>query len=850
MAISDIYGVVQSLNFSTSSGSCIINVSGDVYAIAYSGTDSDGWLATVTITSTGNYEGTISALIDTLEFADGIGCFSPKIIHIAGDIYAIAYIDNAGDVGRIVTVQISDDGTIVGIVDGPDTFKTVIAQCLDFIKAAAGIYAVCYSTTGWTNNVATIGISDVGAIGAVIDTQVLTAGASDNYCIINIDSTVFAILYRAQNVLPNTGIHVSTIDIDGVGAIILLNTLKLTDLNDYPKTILNIPGTDFYAITYRDASSDGWLVTLGIDNAGNIDAAITDSLDFEPVSCIEPTICHIAGDFFALAWRNSVWSGQVATIDIDNIGAIGATLLDQHEYDSLAACDPQILLASSATTGLLIVTSFVWGGAGGWIHTVGLGTWLPPAVTTEPVSSVLTPNAVGNGIITDLGIPNVYEHGVCWNDTGAPTTSDSHTSDGVGSNGPFASDITNLIAGQTYYVRAYVITPLGTYYGADVQFTTARPKSSMMAQYAFICPEDTGLSIVDITNIKTPKILCRLQHSPPCYLEGAYKVEISGNYAYVLDNWWNYLTIVDISYPVAPKFVSSLSIGFATAIKIKGNYAFIAGDVVGGNPGVIAVDISDPSSPTIVGSLEISDLGFWGAGSSGWTGGIYVTEKYAYIVAASLVDLGNLSIVDISNPTSLSLVGTLTGEIINKSKDVIVDGKYAYIAACDGGPVWDGAFAVVDVSNPAKPVLVGSIIDSGAPDYTMYGPQGLFKVEDIVYVCGDYYHFYKIDVSNPALPTSVSAISWGLDAIPKNPMQVIVKGKYAYVTTQAGADVGSSGIVVINTQTMLVVGSLFGGSGVPPFLYHAYGIALSVRGIKGSPLVDEIMFRTVAYEED
>jgi phosphodiesterase/alkaline phosphatase D-like protein len=98
-----------------------------------------------------------------------------------------------------------------------------------------------------------------------------------------------------------------------------------------------------------------------------------------------------------------------------------------------------------------------------------------PIVTTQAVTIIATTTATGNGNVTDLGVPNPTEHGVCWNTGGTPTLADSKTEDGaVSGTGAFTSDITSLSAGTMYYVRAYAINAAGTVYGSEVSFTTLK----------------------------------------------------------------------------------------------------------------------------------------------------------------------------------------------------------------------------------------------------------------------------------------------------------------------------------------------------------------------------------------
>lgn len=105
-------------------------------------------------------------------------------------------------------------------------------------------------------------------------------------------------------------------------------------------------------------------------------------------------------------------------------------------------------------------------------------------VTTQPVTAITATTATGNGIIVDLGIATVTQHGVCWDSTIDPTTTDSSsgfwgkTSEGAGSLGAFTSSITGLSEGQQYYVRAYATSTEGTVYGANVVFTATSVTTS------------------------------------------------------------------------------------------------------------------------------------------------------------------------------------------------------------------------------------------------------------------------------------------------------------------------------------------------------------------------------------
>jgi uncharacterized protein (TIGR02145 family) len=95
-----------------------------------------------------------------------------------------------------------------------------------------------------------------------------------------------------------------------------------------------------------------------------------------------------------------------------------------------------------------------------------------PSVTTTALTSITSTSAASGGNITTNGGAAVTARGVCWSTTANPTVSlTTKTSDGSGS-GVFTSDITGLLGGTTYHVRAYATNSAGTGYGADLTLTS------------------------------------------------------------------------------------------------------------------------------------------------------------------------------------------------------------------------------------------------------------------------------------------------------------------------------------------------------------------------------------------
>ena len=103
--------------------------------------------------------------------------------------------------------------------------------------------------------------------------------------------------------------------------------------------------------------------------------------------------------------------------------------------------------------------------------TNGNPTWInnPQGILTTVVSSITLSTAISGGTVLCDGGALINARGICWSTSHNPTILDNHTSDSIGL-GIFTSNITGLLMGTTYYVRAYATNSVGTAYGNEVSF--------------------------------------------------------------------------------------------------------------------------------------------------------------------------------------------------------------------------------------------------------------------------------------------------------------------------------------------------------------------------------------------
>jgi len=241
-------------------------------------------------------------------------------------------------------------------------------------------------------------------------------------------------------------------------------------------------------------------------------------------------------------------------------------------------------------------------------------------------------------------------------------------------------------------------------------------------------------------------------------LGGTHSVYVSGKYAYVAASNSNRLTIVDVSDPSAPTIAGSVQNGLlfgARSVYVSGKYAYVAAFDA---DRLTIVDVSDPSAPTITGSVQDGRLN--GAFS------VYVSGKYAYVAA---VNVSRLTIVDVSDPSAPTIAGSVQNGLLIRARSVYVSGKYAYVAAPNAARL-----TIVDVSDPSAPTIAGS-----AQDGRLDGAGSVYVSGKYAYVAASNSNRLTIvDVSDPSAPTIAGSVQDGrLGGI----HSVYVSGKYAYV---------------------------------------------------------------------
>ncbi|MCX6249858.1 MAG: M6 family metalloprotease domain-containing protein [Bacteroidetes bacterium] len=133
-----------------------------------------------------------------------------------------------------------------------------------------------------------------------------------------------------------------------------------------------------------------------------------------------------------------------------------------------------------------------------------------PVIITTTITNISTTTAAGGGTVTSDGGNSVTARGVCWSTASNPTTANSHTTDGAGT-GMFVSNLTGLIQGTLYHVRAYATNSVGTAYGNEISFSTNTSCGSLTINHLAsggVAPVDKTVTYGTVMNLPGEPYKC------------------------------------------------------------------------------------------------------------------------------------------------------------------------------------------------------------------------------------------------------------------------------------------------------------------------------------------------------
>ncbi|MCB0343435.1 MAG: hypothetical protein H6626_04650 [Pseudobdellovibrionaceae bacterium] len=148
--------------------------------------------------------------------------------------------------------------------------------------------------------------------------------------------------------------------------------------------------------------------------------------------------------------------------------------------------------------------------------------------------------------------------------------------------------------------------------------------------------------------------------------------------------------------------------------------------------GLLVADASDPLTPTVLGTLNLS----------GETWSVAARGQYAYVGSSS----AGLYVIDISNPSAPTITNTLGGANL---RHIQIDGDTIIGASAT-------ELFVISISDPVNPAVLGSLTVPNISAYEIYSTNGyLYGIDKVIKVLNTY------DISDPGNITIVHTTSPG-----------------------------------------------------------------------------------------
>lgn len=249
--------------------------------------------------------------------------------------------------------------------------------------------------------------------------------------------------------------------------------------------------------------------------------------------------------------------------------------------------------------------------------------------------------------------------------------------------------------------------------------------------YAYIGDEDGYFYVVDTIDPENMQIVGSVDTGNAEF----YDIKIKGNYAY-LAGWAVGIISVNITDPTDPKFLDDASAGYACDLAIKNDIIFVAGSRLG----LYVYNISNPFSLGYIDKYTYTDCSFKG---------IVLKGNLAYIADYN----HGIVILNVTDPENIEKLSEAAIDSSSKG-DLCVSGNYAYL------PDYDNGITVFNITDNYNPTEVANLTTPGSVTYNIYLSGNRLFVAD--WNGG----IQLINITNPLDPVIVDKLNaWGTSKV-------------------------------------------------------------------------------------
>jgi len=322
---------------------------------------------------------------------------TPYITHVYKNVYVVVSEDQIkGGIIQTVNitpyVKLSDDSLIdkfegFGLATSEKNLRPIVTH------ASNDIYLIAYIDKDLYIHLKTFNISLNGIINYTGKDKVFIDTLSVNNVpnrpsIIKVTDEVFAIAYWSSpsvGILKTVKIYSNNGTIEYTG-----NMIEYDKIMGYEPNIIHVDG-DVFAIAYRGPSNKGFIKTFNISSDGAIEYT-GNILTFDDIKGYEPSIIHVDGDVFAIAYRGPFNKGIIKTFNIYSDGNIKSTG-SNNTFESSYCFNPHMIYHSENYYIIVYATDAIGDSQGKYI----------------------TIEIADNGSITNIGLTELFDQKRCYN---------------------------------------------------------------------------------------------------------------------------------------------------------------------------------------------------------------------------------------------------------------------------------------------------------------------------------------------------------------------------------------------------------------------------------------------------
>jgi hypothetical protein len=259
---------------------------------------------------------------------------------------------------------------------------------------------------------------------------------------------------------------------------------------------------------------------------------------------------------------------------------------------------------------------------------------------------------------------------------------------------------------------------------------------------AFLAQDTFGLAILSVSNPAAPVMLGG--YNTPGHASG---VCAAADWVYVVDGQSG-LQILSVTNPFNPFLVGNYNTPYNLAdVVVRSNLAYLAD----GKTGLLIVNVSNPAAPSLVGSFKTNFSADYVRVAGDFA---YVSSRYYEALPGT--NVAGFFVINIADPAHPFEVGRLARGIGRfEIRDQIAFG------------VTGNSLEVIALTNPAQPVVIGSLQTYNYPVATNWPPRSpsvisasdVQVVNDLAFVggySGDESRLFVVDVRDPFEPIPVA----------------------------------------------------------------------------------------------